>query len=417
MRLSVYNILPLLCVLVAFGSVAQDTLDFEAIDVTGKRSTFKKVGLYEGNYEEEYNVRGYTQLSVFESSLADFWTSEGDMCISGKLSPDETGNNLHLTWNKDQDGCDWVGFGLGWDGWTAKDMAYVIDTLALQLTVRSVGKSFTNIPWAFCFEDYAGTQAWLGYNRSFLMSDAITSEWTTVQVPLQLFPFEENDVDATNIKQLLIQVFSEGEIEIKSIDLIPFSSKLKQEAIADQLKSPILIDGSLNDWNDSFVEFSEGQQFSIKHTEDTLYFAFEILDETARQNSRTGADLWQGDAVEIAFSTNPKADPKRSFLLLSDQHIGINCGPNPYVWDFKQNSKITSAKHSITTTKKGYILELALPTSAFYQFKPKTGTELDLEIAIDLGTTAGRDQQLHWNSGLDEGFHVSPAKWGVLILQ
>jgi hypothetical protein len=417
MAQSVFKISSFIFAFVAFGSFAQDTLDFDAIDVNGVRSGFKKVGLYDGNFQEEYNVRGYTQLSVFENSLADFWTSEGEMCVKGKLVEDESANNLHLKWNKDQDGCDWVGIGLGWDGWTSKDMGYVIDTLALELTVRSLDKPFTNLPWAFCFEDYSESQAWLGYNRSFLKADAITTEWTKIQLPLQLFPFEENDVDASNIKQLLIQLFSEGEIEIQSIELVAFSGKLKQEATATQSKSPMKIDGSLAEWSNDFIEFAEGQKFAVNYTADSLFFAFNIVDETPQQNTRKGGDLWQGDAIEIAFSTNPSADPKRSFLLLSDQHIGINCGANPYVWDWKKDSEITSAKHKITVTKTGYILELAVPVSAFYQFKPKSGDELDLEIAIDLGTAAGREKQLHWNSGLDEGFHLSPAKWGVLILQ
>jgi hypothetical protein len=417
MRQSAFRISSFILAFSAFGSFAQDTLDFEAIDITGTPSVFKKVGLYDGDFQEEYNVRGYTQFSLFENSLADFWTSEGEMCVKGKLVEDDLANNLRLKWNKDQDGCDWVGIGLGWDGWTSKDMGYVIDTLALELTVRSLDKPFTNLPWAFCFEDYSGSQAWLGYNRSFLKADAITSEWTKVLMPLQLFPFEENDVDASNIKQLLIQLFSEGEIEIKSIELVPFSGKLKQEVTATQSKSSVNIDGSLAEWSNDFIEFSEGQKFAVNYTADSLFFAFNIVDETPQQNTRKGGDLWQGDAIEIAFSTNPTADPKRSFLLLSDQHIGINCGANPYVWDWKKDSEVTSANHKITATTNGYILELAVPTSAFYQFNPKAGTELDIEIAIDLGTTAGRDQQLHWNSGLDEGFHLSPAKWGVLILQ
>lgn len=417
MHQSVFKIASVVLALIAFDSVAQDTLDIEEVSVQGNRSVWKKIGLYDGEMQEDYNVRGYTQLSIFEGSLADFWTSEGQTCVSGKLIDDGADNNLFLKWNKDQDGCDWVGFGLGWDGWTAKDMAYVIDTLALELTVRSLDKPFTNLPWALCFEDYSGRQAWLGYNRSFLMDEAITKEWTKVRLPLQLFPFEENDVDATNIKQLLIQLFSEGEIEIQSIELVPFSGKLKKELLANQTQTPITIDGSLADWGQDFVDLTPKQHFSMEYTNDSLFFAFNIEDATPRQNTRKNADLWQGDAIEIAFSTNPNADPKRSFLLLSDQHIGINCGPNSYVWDFKRSSEISTANHHITLTDRGYILELAVPTNAFRNFNPTAGMELDIEIAIDLGTDAGRDVQLHWNSGSDEGFHQAPSKWGVLILE
>lgn len=417
MHQSIFKIFAFVSAFAAFSSVAQDTLDLDEITIQRNRSVLKKMGLYDGPMEEDYNVRGYTQLSIFEGSLADFWTSEGQDCVSGKLSEGANSNNLRLKWNKDQDGCDWVGFGLGWDGWAGKDMAYVIDTLALELTVRSVDQPFTNLPWAFCFEDYSGGQAWLGYNLSFLKAEAITTEWTKVRVPLQLFPFEANDVDATNIKQLLIQTFAAGEIEIQEIKLVPFSGKMKKEFIATEEKAPINIDGSLSDWQNDFVEIASGQTFSAHYSADSIYFAFNIKDATPRQNTQKGRDLWQGDAVEIAFSTNPDADPKRTFLLLSDQHIGINCGPNPYVWDWKRDSEIATANQKITATNNGYIVEVAIPTNAFRQFYPKSGMELDLEIAVDLGTNTGRDKQLRWNSGADTGFNESPSKWGEFILE
>ena len=393
---------------------AQDSLDLEPVEVSGKKFGLKKVGLYEGEYEEDYNIRGFNQLTIFEESLGDFWTSENATCISGKLVDSEEKKILHVEWNKDQNGCDWVGMGFGWSGWSGKDLSYVLDTLAIELIVRSTGDDFTNIPWAFCLEDYSGGQAWLGYNTSFLKDETISKEWTKVLVPLSLFPFEDDDVDASNIKQLLIQTFAEGEIEIESIKLVPFAGKLKQEATA--AKQTIKVDGDLNDWTNKFTSFQD-QEFAISYTSDHLYFAFKVSDDSPRQNSQKNGELWNGDAIEIAFSTNPNAAPKRKFLLLSDQHIGINCGDEPYVWNWKTNTALEGASVVFNTTNSGYLVEMSIPTNAFRNFDPKEGQMLDFEIAIDQGNEIQRIQQTRWNSSNQEGFHQSPALWGKLVLE
>ena len=417
MSQSICKLLSLLFLLITFESFAQESKQLEPVTVNYKKIGFKQVGLYDGEFEEEYNVRGYTQLSIFDESLSDFWTSDGEKCISSQLISNGVSNILNLKWNKDQDDCDWVGMGLGWDSWSGKDIGYVFDTLALELTVRSTNEAFTNIPWAFCFEDYSGGQAWLGYNKSFLTEKEITKEWTKVHIPLQLFPFEENDVDVSNIKQLMIQVFAAGEIEIQSISLIPFSGKLKKEAIALKTNNTISIDGKKEDWKEQQFYSLDDHKFSTTYSSDSIYFIFNIIDDTPMQNSKENGKLWEGDAIEIAFSTNPEADPKRQFLWLSDQHIGINCGPEPYIWNWKTDTKIETINYSINTQEGGYLVEMAIPLNAFFDIIPQAGVNLDIEIAIDLGTYKGRQQQLHWNSGIANGFHQSPKGWGSLILK
>lgn len=392
----------------------QDTLDIHPIEIKKKKFRFKKSGLYEGDFKEEYNIRGFTQLSVFDESLADFWTSESKACIEGRLASETSDKNiLKVNWNSDQGGCDWVGMGFGWDGWKAKDLGYVVDTLALELTVRSTGASFTNIPWAFCLEDYSEAQAWLGYKTSFLKATSITQDWTKVEIPLSLFPFDEFDVDATNIKQLLIQVFAEGTIEIQSIQLVPFNGKLRKETTAE--KNTIHVDGDIEEWNNEFNTVGD-HKFSVAHADDHLYFAFQVSDATPRVNNQEGSKLWNGDAIEVAFSTNPAADRKRKFLLLSDQHLGINCGSHPYVWNWKTNEKL-DIPMAFKSIENGYQVEFAIPTSSFRNFDLGNLEQLDLEVAIDLGNGAIRKEQIRWNSENQAGFHESPSLWGGLILE
>lgn len=403
-------------------ALSQDTINDRVLDpvvIEKKRFKIKTLGLYDNEPEEQENVRGFTQLVLFEDGqLIDHWSTENKACIQAKTAEDDKDAFMRLEWNKDQDGCDWVGMGIGWDGWKGKDLGYVFDTLALELVVRSEGDPFTNIPWAFCFEDYSGGQAWMGYNTKFLKSKAIDNEWRTVALPLIMFPFEENDVDLGNIKQMMIQVFAAGVIQIKSIKLIPFSAKLKSELIANRVqKGAMSINGELDEWgDDEFDEFS-GHEVAAKYNEENLYLAYKIQDDTPLQNGKQKDALWNGDAVEIAFSTNPEANEKRQFFMMSDRHLGINVGDQSYVWDWP-NAKIQDkVQYGMSKYDGGYYLEVMIPFKELYGLAMKSGLKLAFETAVDMGTTSARMNQDRWNSGLADGFHQSPKLWGRLILR
>jgi hypothetical protein len=406
---------------IAFG---QDTIQkvvvLKDVTVIPKRKIIKPVSLYDESVAQAYSIKGFDQLEIFDNAFSEeIWSTKNVNCISLEMKADVSDTFLQVKWNKDQDGCDWVGMGYGWDMWTGKDMAAVRDTLAIQLMIRSTSKPFTNIPWAFGFEDYSGNQAWLGYNKSFLMAKEIGTDWTKVEIPVSLFPFEENDFDLFNVKQLIVQLFSEGIIEINSIELVPFSRKLKEELIVTTCKTTILIDGESTDWKTSeFTRITGGHQMALHYTPEVLYIGVHVNDSTALQNVNKGADLWKGDAVEIAFATNNEADEKRTYFLLSDQHIGINCGVETYAWDFKRNTALNSLNYKLKQEESGYFLELALPLKEAYSRSLMSGTTLGFELAIDLGSEANvRIQQDRWNSPSTEGFHVSPSKWGRIRLK
>lgn len=402
----------------------QDTirkvLELPDVTVLKKRKLFKPLSLYDESAAQKYSIKGFDQLEIFDNELSEeVWSTKNINCIGLTLKTDVKDTFLQVKWNKDQDGCDWVGMGYGWDMWTGKDMASVRDTLAIQLMVRSTGKPFTNIPWAFGFEDYSGNQAWLGYNKSFLLAKEIGNEWTKVEIPLTLFPFEENDFDLFNVKQLIIQLFSEGVIDINSIQLVPFSRKLKEEIAVMPVSSMVQIDGNLSDWkNTLFTELVAGHKLALRYSKDTLFAAAHILDSDGSENKMKGGELWKGDAIELAFSTNSDADGKRSYYLLSDQHIGINCGVNSYCWDFKRNEEIGAIKYKITSESNGYVIEMAIPFNQLYKRPLEKGETYGFEFAVDLGGEGGtRKQQDRWNSVSGEGFHMNPSKWGRMELK
>lgn len=392
--------------------------NLDEVRVLEKKFGFKKVGLYDEEEQSSYSIKGFSQLTIFDNNFSDeVWSTKNTACIQLKLKEDQNDKFLNVKWNKDQDGCDWVGMGFGWDMWSGKDMNFVKDTLAIELEVRSLGKSFTNIPWAFCFEDYAGSQAWLGYNKSFLVGSEITSNWTKVRIPFSLFPFEENNVDLFNIKQMMVQLFGEGTIEINSISLVPFASKLRAETTCFKASKTQSFD-NLENGAVPFTNFGTGHSFATLYSKDSLFIAVKVNDATPQVNSEKDDKLWNGDAIEIAFSTNPNADPKRKSFLLSDQHLGINCGNSPYVWDWKENKLAEKVKFKLTKTTDGYFIKLAIPITELYKSNLVSGSFYGFELAIDLsGPDGKRIRQDRWNSIHAEGFNLSPSKWGNLIIK
>lgn len=411
----------LLCALSAFGQDSTKVQEFDEIVIDETR-LFQRVGLYdEYETDEGRNIRGFDQLDLYADNFSDeVWASENQDCIILTQEEDENDIYLKLHWNKDHPDCDWVGFGFGWDFWSGKDMGDIIDTAAIQLTVRSTGKNMGNLPWAMGFEDYGGGQAWIGFSSKFIENKLITKEWTTVTIPLGLFPFEQRDCDASNIKQMLFQVFAEDDLEINDVQIVPFSGKLKKEVKSEELGNFLVreIDGLMNDWSDSkFEPFGEGHSFSLAHNGSSVTVAVKLNDKTPRMNNNSGSNLWKGDAIEFAFASNPKADPKRTSFLLSDYHFGLNMGSNPYIWNWSEDKLEENIQYAIS--EDGSFVEFVIPVGSFNgasTFYLPNIESLSFEIAVDASDSGDtRLNQERWNSEGAEGFHVNPSMWGKLI--
>ena len=104
----------------------QKTLLLEEVTILEKNYGFKKVGLYDEEEAKSYSIKGFSQLSIFDNDFSDeVWSTKNTACIQLNLKEDEKDKFLSVKWNKDQDGCDWVGMGFGWDMWAGKDMNFV----------------------------------------------------------------------------------------------------------------------------------------------------------------------------------------------------------------------------------------------------------------------------------------------------
>jgi hypothetical protein len=192
----------------------------DTVLVKSKGWKFQKKGLYdETNSTELPNINGFYALKILDEDLGkDVWISLEPKCVKLEKISDKSANNgsysFHLNWDKISGGCKWLGMGMGWDNWQPKDLSTVLDTAFLELHFKSLSDTMTNLPLALALEDYSGAQCWLGFDSRWLIEPIVTSKWTTVRIPLKLFPFEDFETDPTSIKQFIIQLEADGDILI-----------------------------------------------------------------------------------------------------------------------------------------------------------------------------------------------------------
>ena len=135
-------------------------------------------------------------------------------------------------------------------------------------------------------------------------------------------------------------------------------------------------------------------------------------------NTKQGTELWNGDALEVAFSAQPVTSKRpRTNFLFSDVHLGLSLGERPEVVNFRTGALIP-VKRDILVDEGGAftLVSWKLPWASL----KREGWQLEgrylLEVARDQGIAKGRTEQIRWNSGEAEGFHLNPGLWGELIV-
>lgn len=387
---------------------------------------FKTTELYQNPpaQPEPANVDGFYSVTVFEDFIsAEMWFTENKTCIDVTQITDNNASgagSLKLKWNKDNGLCDWVGIGIGWDGWVGKDVSNIIDKAAFQFKFRAVEGELKNLPLACALEDYSGGQAWAGFSPKTIEGGVIDNEWTTVTIPLDDFDFKLLDCDATNIKQMLIQFEASGEVYLDEIKVVPYSGSTKNTATMAQCteaKAPT-IDGALTEsiYNSEPSLTINEHTFHLTYDNEYLYLAANIVDKHPLQNDRTESNIWDGDAIELAITGNAEADPKRKRYLMSDVQLGFRCSEEVYVWSWRASEQLTDVQAQTKRTENGYTLEARIPLKhlGYAQFKP--GNTYGLEIAVDNGAGNGRVSQECWNSGSNSNFHQNPSLWGRVLV-
>lgn len=366
----------------------------------------------------EPHIANCYALQIFDDHITnDIWYTQNTSCIqidelkSGQYAGEGA---LHIKWNKPQSECDWIGMGVGWDDWFAKDLHQIVDSAAIQFYVRNVSGVTKGLPWAIAFEDYGNAQAWCGMSPNFIENGEITENWTKVTIPLSEFDYDMQEPDMRTVKQMIIQFEGDGEIYLDDIKLVRSSGSTNKSASVYPYIAPFT-EGTKNSALVSIpLSFElESGSIGVAYTANQLHVQAKIIDNTPMQNSKSGTDIWNGDAIEIAFATNPEANRLRKTFLLSDKHIGIRCTDKPVIWDWSRNVEIQGEVY-ITKTADGYVVEASIPWSALDCSPWQAGKWYGFECAIDNGDAKGRLHQTRWNDNYNADFHINPSLWGKI---
>ena len=365
----------------------------------------------------------YTSSEIYKDYVtSEGWVTEDKRCMTAKTSKEaayEGELGIDLTWNRTKEGCPWLGFGFGWDNWTGKDLSQIKNTAAIQFHVRMVEGERVNLPWAIGLEDFTGAQAWLGMSANAIKADKITTEWTRVELPLSEFNWEEQGADVNNIKQIIFNTEADGRVFIDEIKIVPYEGGYRNRANLSTLKGDAFkVNGRMDDalWKTDTIAFGRNQ-LHIAVEKDYVCVALKVIDENPLQNNFKGADVFQGDALELAFSTDPGVNPRRARYMSTDQHIGIGfSGDQITTWDWRNEKEFKVLEYTTVLTEDGYIFEAKIQFSELNAESFQNETLYGLEIAVDHGDLVGRNSQERWNDPVNNGFYENPSMWGELYL-
>ena len=183
-------------------------------------------------------------------------------------------NSIHLKTDKNP-ACEWIGMGIGWDGWQGKDMSVIMEKSAIELMVRVEKGSITSLPIVFILEDYSENQCYATASYLGIEGGKIDQSWTRVVVPLQTFSYLKNKVDLTNVKQLLLQCYDATDVYLDNIQIIKYNHPYKRLeenlTVYDSISPVNIFSNSLRGaWG---IESGSCNNFSLKTKKDNSFIS------------------------------------------------------------------------------------------------------------------------------------------------
>ena len=366
----------------------------------------------------------YAADIIFKDVMtSEFWTSTAE-CLYAESRPEAGYNSplgIYVKWDRLTFGCPWQGIGFGWDNWTGKDLSAIKNEAAIEFYVRMPEGERNSLPWAAGLEDFTGAQAWLGLNPNTQMADKITEEWSKIVLPLSEFNWNEQNANAGNIKQLIIQLDAEGEIYIDEVRIVPYSGGFRKRANIVELQSEdFVVDGSPDDpfWNTQAQYFGDNE-VRLAVIGNSLCVGLRTTDNDPLQNSyvKDGTQIFNGDGLELAFATDKDAPQGRIRLLTTDQHLTFGLGDEITVWNNRKDQFVEGVETAARALREGYIFEARIPLDQLTEQKLEPEKLYGLEIAVNHGNKKERTRQDRWNTPNKDGFYANPSIWGEMIIQ
>ncbi|MEM6327195.1 MAG: hypothetical protein AAF791_08760 [Bacteroidota bacterium] len=161
---------------------------------------------------------------IYEDANDDqIWFQDDARCTQGEITSDVVYSGkraVAVSWNRFTEGCEWAGMGIGWDGWAGKDLSEILPYAAIQMQVRTQEGRMYGLPIVLTLEDYAGGMGFAYTGNGYFERYFIDEQWQAVTVPLADFDLEVENLDPTNVKQLMFELQQSGSIYIDDVNLV-----------------------------------------------------------------------------------------------------------------------------------------------------------------------------------------------------
>ena len=180
-------------------------------------------------------------------------------------------------------------------------------------------------------------------------------------------------------------------------------------SIGRMLKPPVL-DGALGDWPADATAILLGQntqtgrRFAWGGTRDCsggvrlawdenyLYLGADVTDDRLDQ-ATGGAEVWQGDTLELFFNTHPRQQRTDGFW---QEAIIPPLVPGAVLRATGPQKDFVGVDGTAQVRPTGYTLECRIPWKNFPGFTPAIGAALGFQVYIDDRDGSGRKSQLFW---------------------
>jgi len=149
-----------------------------------------------------------------------------------------------------------------------------------------------------------------------------------------------------------------------------------------------------------------------------LYIFAEVSDKTPGININDGKKIKNGDAIEIFFSNNGGADPKRTNMDANDYWIILKASENPDGYNYRLDAPLDRAQYFYKKTNTGYVLEALIPWHNFQvgclcSIKNRL---LGFEAAVIDAKNNSLPVKIYPWSKKDD-YRVNPSRWGYITVK
>jgi len=193
---------------------------------------FKQMSLYSGEevsapLVKPDKINRFVEPEIFDEDFSDVWGIEDIVCKKASISERITATGdraIKVEWNRNEKDCIWAGFGIGWDGYAGKDLSELIPFAAIQFQVRTIKGRMFGLPVVLTLEDYSGGMGFAYTGNKYFERSYIDEKWQKVTVPLSSFDMEVENLDPSNIKQLMFELQQGGGLYFDDVQVVMYEA-------------------------------------------------------------------------------------------------------------------------------------------------------------------------------------------------